>query len=82
MKIVETYSGSRYMIDEEAQTFRRLRGQDASHIDNDEKDQEYIQILELRKDCPMQILWLLDGKEKVRISTPIKSIEEVDTKWN
>ncbi len=79
MKIVETYSGSRYMIDEEAQTFRRIRGADANEIDNDEKDQEYIQILHLRKDSPMEILWILDGREKVRTTTPVKSITEVNT---
>lgn len=79
MKIIETYSGSRYMLDEDAQTFRRIRGIDANEIQNDERDQEYIQILNLRKDSPMEILWILDGKEKLRITTPVKSIVEVNT---
>lgn len=79
MKIIETYSGSRYMLDEDAQTFRRIRGLDANEIQNDEQDQKYLQIISLRKDSPMEILWMLDGKEKLRITTPVKSIVEVNT---
>lgn len=80
MKIVHTYSGSRYMIDEEAKTFRRLPGQDVNSIDNDDTDQPYLEILHLRNGSPMEILWINeDGKEKVRLTTPVKKIVEIST---
>jgi hypothetical protein len=78
MKIVHTYSGSRYMIDEEAKTFRRLRGQDANEVANDEQDNEYIDILYLKVGLPMEILWKLDGKEKIRTTTAVKEIQRID----
>lgn len=79
MKVVRTYSGSSYIIDEDTQTFRRAPGQDANQIDNDECDQKYIEILYLRKDSPMEILWMQDGKEKIRITTPVKEIMEINS---
>ena len=78
MKIIETYSGSRYMLDETNKTFKRMPGADANLIHNDEQDQSYVQIISLQKDYPMQILWMLDGKEKTRLTTPVKSINEYD----
>lgn len=65
------------MLDEINKTFRRIPGTDANIIHNDEQDQSYIKVISLQKDYPMQILWMLDGKEKVRVTTPIKEISEV-----
>ena len=78
MKIVETYSGSRYMIDEFNKKFCRLRGKEANSINNDNDEISYLEILFLETGYPMEILWLLNGKEKVRITTPIKTIEEIN----
>lgn len=68
------------MIDEDNKTFRRLRGQEANEIDNDEMDQPYLDLLSLRVNSPMEILWVNnEGREKIRISTPVKEIVEINT---
>lgn len=79
MKIIETYSGSKYLIDEINKTFRRLPGDDANSLNNDEKEVKYEYIISMNIDESMKIIWKLNGiHEKVRITTPIKSISEVE----
>ena len=79
MKIIETYSGSRYIIDEINKTFRRLPGNDANNLINDDEEIKYDYIISMSIDEPMKIMWKLNGiHEKARITTPIKSITEVE----
>ena len=78
MKIVETYSHSRYMIDEKEQTFMRVPGVDASSLVYDSKPIKYEQMITLRKGLPMEVLWLDEqGNPKIRRTTMVMSISEV-----
>lgn len=75
MKLIHTMSGSRYVLDEENKTFQRMPGPDARDLHADGKIESYTQLLYLHLGVPMEILWEIDGAEKIRVTTPVTKIE-------
>ena len=75
MKVVETRSHSRYVIDEQLKQFLRVPGVDANDVAFDGKPVNYDEILVLRVGLPMEILW--DDHSKIRRSTTVVSIQEM-----
>jgi len=75
MIIVNTESGSKYLINEDSKTFMRMPEENSLYGDGDIQD--YQGILSLKVGAPMEILWAIDGVDKIRLTTNVTSIERI-----
>lgn len=78
MKQIKTASGSSYMVDEASFSFIRIRGEEASELNNDLNWVTYEEILPVVVGRPMEIYYKPTGSEMVtlRVTTPVVSIED------
>lgn len=77
MIVVNTESGSKYLINEEDKTFKRMPSYEFDYLYGDNKAQEYQEILYLKVGSPMKILWDMLGVDKIRLTTNVVSIERL-----
>ncbi len=77
MIIVNTESGSKYLVNEEDKTFKRMPSDEFDYLYGDNEAQEYQEILYLKVGSPMKILWDMLGVDKIRLTTNVVSIERL-----
>lgn len=77
MKKVTTES-SVYLIDEEHRRMQRHPGNDASLLHQDARWIDFLQVTRLRLGEAMEIVWMQGQNPKIRYTTTVTSIEEVE----
>lgn len=75
---ITTQSGSVYLLDTEAKTLTRTPGPNAAPVMHDGKPFRYEYLaFEPQEGKPLMAYWDLNGRPKLRSTTPVVSIEEI-----
>lgn len=76
---IVTETGSLYCLDTGARTLERSPAKDGEKLAKDNEAITYDTLLsELTIDTPLRLLWHLDGRPKVRTTSPITEIVRMD----